>query len=60
MKTVKFRVYYDGKYWIAEGVDMIHNITVPYYDEIAKETLNAILNDVSKWNNIPKEELIKD
>ncbi|WP_456416323.1 type II toxin-antitoxin system HicA family toxin [Methanocaldococcus sp.] len=37
----------------------IHNITVPYHEEIAKGTLNAILNDVSKWNNIPKEELIK-
>ena len=37
----------------------IHNITIPYHDEIAKGTLNAILNDVSKWNNIPKEELIK-
>ena len=37
----------------------IHNITIPYHDEIAKGTLNAILSDVSKWNNIPKEELIK-
>ena len=37
----------------------VHNITIPYHDEIAKGTLNAILNDVSKWNNIPKEELIK-
>ena len=37
----------------------IHNLTIPYHDEIAKGTLNAILNDVSKWNNIPKEELIK-
>ena len=37
----------------------IHNITIPYHEEIAKGTLNAILNDISKWNNIPKEELIK-
>ena len=37
----------------------MHNITIPYHDEIAKGTLNTILNDVSKWNNIPKEELIK-
>jgi len=37
----------------------IHNITIPYHKEIAKGTLNAILNDISKWNSIPKEELIK-
>ncbi|ADG13801.1 YcfA family protein [Methanocaldococcus infernus ME] len=36
-----------------------HNITIPYHDEIAKGTLNAILTDISKWNNISKEELIK-
>ncbi|AEF96605.1 type II toxin-antitoxin system HicA family toxin [Methanotorris igneus] len=37
----------------------IHNITIPYHEEIARGTLNNILTDISKWNNIPKEELIK-
>ena len=22
MKTIKFRVYYDGEYWIAEGIEI--------------------------------------
>ncbi|WP_167893215.1 type II toxin-antitoxin system HicA family toxin [Thermococcus sp. MAR1] len=35
-----------------------HKITIPYHDEIAKGTLNDILNKVSLWNGIPKEELI--
>ncbi|ASJ08047.1 hypothetical protein A3L11_01925 [Thermococcus siculi] len=36
-----------------------HKITVPYHDEIAKGTLNDILNKVSLWNGIPKEELVE-
>jgi len=36
-----------------------HNITVPAHEEIAKGTLNDILNKVSLWNGIPKEELIE-
>ena len=35
-----------------------HSITVPEHDEIAKETLNDILNKVSIWNQISKDELI--
>ena len=36
-----------------------HKITVPYHSEIAKGTLNDILNKVSLWNGISKEELIE-
>jgi len=36
-----------------------HNITVPAHNVLAKGTLGDILNRVSLWNNIPKEELIK-
>ncbi|WP_297468891.1 type II toxin-antitoxin system HicA family toxin [Thermococcus sp.] len=36
-----------------------HKITVPYHNEIAKGTLNDILNKVSLWNGVPKEELIE-
>ncbi|MCK4352603.1 type II toxin-antitoxin system HicA family toxin [candidate division WOR-3 bacterium] len=35
-----------------------HNITVPFHKEIAKGTLNDILNKISLWNNIPKDELL--
>jgi predicted RNA binding protein YcfA (HicA-like mRNA interferase family) len=35
-----------------------HKITIPYHREIAKGTLNDILNKVALWNGIPKEELI--
>jgi len=35
-----------------------HKITVPYHQEIAKGTLNDILNKIALWNGIPKEELI--
>jgi predicted RNA binding protein YcfA (HicA-like mRNA interferase family) len=37
-----------------------HNITIPMHKEIAKGTLNDILIKVSLWNNISKEDLIKD
>ncbi|MBI2305402.1 MAG: type II toxin-antitoxin system HicA family toxin [Chloroflexi bacterium] len=36
-----------------------HNITVPAHKAVAKGTLSDILNKVSLWNNIPKEELLK-
>ena len=36
-----------------------HKITVPYPKEIAKGTLNDILNKVSLWNGIPKDELVE-
>lgn len=36
-----------------------HNITVPAHRTVAKGTLSDILNRVSLWNNIPKEDLIK-
>jgi len=41
-----------------ETVDGTHSITVPAHDEIAKGTLNDILNKVSVWNRISKDELI--
>lgn len=36
-----------------------HNITVPAHRIVAKGTLSDILNRISLWNNIPKEDLIK-
>jgi len=36
-----------------------HNITVPLHKEIAKGTLNDILNKISVWNGIPKRRLIE-
>lgn len=36
-----------------------HNITVPAHRVVAKGTLSDILNRISLWNNIPKEDLIK-
>lgn len=36
-----------------------HSITVPEHQEIAKGTLNDILNKVSVWNQISKEELVE-
>ena len=36
-----------------------HNITVPDHKTVAKGTLNDILTQVSLWNNIPKEELLR-
>lgn len=37
----------------------IHSITVPEHHEIAKGTLNDILNKVSVWNQISKDELLE-
>jgi predicted RNA binding protein YcfA (HicA-like mRNA interferase family) len=36
-----------------------HHITVPFKDEIAKGTLNDIINNLSIQNSLPKEELLK-
>ena len=36
-----------------------HNITVPAHRILAKGTLSDILNRISLWNNIPKEDLIE-
>jgi predicted RNA binding protein YcfA (HicA-like mRNA interferase family) len=36
-----------------------HNVTVPMHKVVAKGTLNDIIIKVSLWNNITKEELIK-
>ena len=36
-----------------------HGITVPAHRVLAKGTLSGILNRISLWNNIPKEDLIK-
>jgi predicted RNA binding protein YcfA (HicA-like mRNA interferase family) len=36
-----------------------HNITVPAHKTLAKGTLADILNRVSLWNNISKEELLE-
>lgn len=36
-----------------------HNITVPVHRVLAKGTLSDILNRISLWNNIPKEELLE-
>ncbi len=35
-----------------------HSITVPQHYEIAKGTLSDIINKVSLWNQISKEELL--
>ncbi|MBL7119503.1 MAG: type II toxin-antitoxin system HicA family toxin [Dehalococcoidia bacterium] len=36
-----------------------HTITVPAHRIMAKGTLNDILNRISLWNNISKEDLIE-
>ncbi len=36
-----------------------HSVTVPQHQEIAKGTLVDILNKVSVWNQISKEELLE-
>lgn len=36
-----------------------HNITVPNHKVIAKGTLNDIITKVSLWNNISKDDLLK-
>jgi predicted RNA binding protein YcfA (HicA-like mRNA interferase family) len=36
-----------------------HHLTVPAHKQLAKGTLNDILNRVSLWNNIPKDEVVR-
>lgn len=36
-----------------------HRITIPLHDEIARGTLNDIIQKVSLWNGIPKETLLE-
>ena len=36
-----------------------HSITIPAHKEVARGTLNDILNEVGLWNDIPKECLIE-
>ena len=36
-----------------------HNVTVPAHKVLAKGTLTDILNRISLWNSIPKEELLE-
>jgi hypothetical protein len=36
-----------------------HSVTIPNHREVAKGTLNDILNEVSLWNSIPEERLIE-
>ena len=35
-----------------------HHVTVPMHPVVAKGTLNDVLNAVSMWTGIPKDELI--
>ena len=42
MKTVKFRVYYDGEYWIAEGVDVSIFTQGKTLDELMKNLKEAV------------------
>ncbi len=36
-----------------------HAITIPAHKVVAKGTLGDIINRVSLWNNIPREDLIR-
>lgn len=36
-----------------------HNLTVPMHKAVAKGTLSDVITKVSLWNNITKEELLK-
>jgi len=42
MKTVKFRVYYDGEYWVAEGVDVSIFTQGKTLDELMKNLKEAV------------------
>lgn len=42
-----------------ENLNFVHTITVPFHKEIAKGTLNDILTDIAKSNNMKKEEIIE-
>jgi len=42
MRTVKFRIYYDGEYWIAEGVDVSIFTQGKTLDELMKNLKEAV------------------
>jgi len=42
MKIVKFRVYYDGEYWIAEGIDVSIYTQGKTLDELMKNLKEAV------------------
>ena len=42
MRTVKFRVYYDGEYWVAEGVDVSIFTQGKTLDELMKNLKEAV------------------
>ena len=42
-----------------EDLNFVHTITVPFHKEIAKGTLNDILAEIAKYNNMKKEEIIE-
>jgi predicted RNA binding protein YcfA (HicA-like mRNA interferase family) len=55
------RVRQKGSHVILRKVTSLgeHNITVPVHKVTSKGTLNDIITKISLWNNITKEELIK-
>jgi len=42
-----------------EDLSFVHTVTVPFHKEIAKGTLNDILTEIAKYNNMKKEEIIE-
>ncbi|XRO75710.1 type II toxin-antitoxin system HicB family antitoxin [Methanocaldococcus sp. 28A] len=42
MKTIKFRVYYDGKYWVAEGIDVSIFTQGETLDKLMKNIKEAV------------------
>ncbi|ADG13800.1 protein of unknown function UPF0150 [Methanocaldococcus infernus ME] len=42
MKTVKFRIYYDGEYWVAEGIDVSIYTQGKSLDELMKNLKEAV------------------
>jgi len=42
-----------------EDSNFVHTITVPFHKEIAKGTLNDILSEIAKYNNMKKEEILE-
>jgi predicted RNA binding protein YcfA (HicA-like mRNA interferase family) len=42
-----------------EDSNFVHTITVPFHKEIAKGTLNDILAEIAKYNNMKKEEILE-
>ncbi|WP_456416325.1 type II toxin-antitoxin system HicB family antitoxin [Methanocaldococcus sp.] len=42
MKTINFRVFYDGKYWVAEGIDVSIFTQGKTLDELMKNIKEAV------------------